>query len=94
MITVLVLHLQKDGIPTILGGHNTLLTAETGCGKTLAYLLPMINQILVWQMLLRERQLNSPLGIVVSPNRELANQIGVSSHCYLLVTHECNFPLY
>ncbi|GFG30487.1 hypothetical protein Cfor_08112 [Coptotermes formosanus] len=69
--------IQKDGIPTILAGHNTLLTAETGCGKTLAYLLPMINQILVWQPLLRERQLNSPLGIVVSPNRELANQIGV-----------------
>ena len=81
MVTVLVLHLQKDGIPTILGGRNTILTAETGCGKTLAYLLPMIDQILVWQMLLRERQLNSPLGIVVSPNRELANQIGVSSHC-------------
>jgi superfamily II DNA/RNA helicase len=68
--------IQKDGIPTILGGHNTLLTAETGCGKTLAYLLPMINQILVWQMFLRNRQLNCPLGIVVSPNRELANQIG------------------
>lgn len=81
MITVLVSHFQKDGIPTILGGHNTLLTAETGCGKTLAYLLPMINQILVWQMFLRNRQLNCPLGIVVSPNRELANQIGVSSHC-------------
>ena len=80
MITILALHLQTDGIPTILGGHNTLLTAETGCGKTLAYLLPMINQILVWQLLLRERKLNSPLGIVVSPNRELANQIGVSSH--------------
>lgn len=68
--------IQKDGIPTILAGHNTLLTAETGCGKTLAYLLPMINQILVWQLLLREPKLNSPLGVVVSPNRELANQIG------------------
>jgi len=73
------LYFQKDGIPTILAGHNTLLTAETGCGKTLAYLLPMIHQIMIWQLLLREHRFNSPLGVVVSPNRELANQIGVSS---------------
>lgn len=72
--------LQKDGIPTILAGRNTLLTAETGSGKTLAYLLPMMNQILMWQLVLSERQFNSPLGVIVSPNRELANQIGVGSH--------------
>ncbi|KDR24181.1 probable ATP-dependent RNA helicase DDX28 isoform X2 [Zootermopsis nevadensis] len=68
--------IQKDGIPTILEGHNTLLTAETGCGKTLAYLLPMIQQILIWQRLLTENRFNSPLGVIVSPNRELAIQIG------------------
>lgn len=72
--------MQKDGIPTILEGRNTLLTAETGCGKTLAYLLPMINQILMWRLVLSEHRFNSPLGVIVSPNRELANQIGVSSH--------------
>ncbi|PNF19193.1 hypothetical protein B7P43_G09601 [Cryptotermes secundus] len=68
--------IQKDGIPTILEGRNTLLTAETGCGKTLAYLLPMINQILMWRLVLSEHRFNSPLGVIVSPNRELANQIG------------------
>jgi superfamily II DNA/RNA helicase len=75
-----MLYFQKDGIPTILEGHNTLLTAETGCGKTLAYLLPVIHQILIWRHLLRENRFNSPFGVVVSPNRELANQIGVSLH--------------
>lgn len=79
-VTIPILYFQKDGIPTILEGHNTLLTAETGCGKTLAYLLPMIQQILIWQRLLTENRFNSPLGVIVSPNRELAIQIGVRSH--------------
>ncbi|XP_069691815.1 probable ATP-dependent RNA helicase DDX28 [Periplaneta americana] len=68
--------IQSDGIPVILRGKNTLLTAETGCGKTLAYLLPMIHQILKWQPYLEDRRPNRPLGVVISPNRELANQIG------------------
>lgn len=68
--------IQVEGIPAILKGQNVILTAETGCGKTLAYLLPMLQQILTWKFMLNEREFNRPLGLVVSPNRELANQIG------------------
>nr|CAD7265710.1 unnamed protein product [Timema shepardi] len=64
------------GVPTILSEKNTLLAAETGCGKTLAYLLPVIQQILSLQHQVPEDKLNSPLALVVTPNRELATQIG------------------
>ncbi|XP_015430789.1 PREDICTED: probable ATP-dependent RNA helicase DDX28 [Dufourea novaeangliae] len=68
--------IQQMGIPKILEGHNTLLTAETGCGKTLAYLLPLINQIMEWKKI-GQRNRNCPLGLIVTPTRELAVQIAL-----------------
>jgi len=69
--------IQKIGIPKILNGSNTIIAAETGCGKTLAYLLPMINNILKWKELVKDQPYNSPFGLIVVPTRELAYQIGV-----------------
>jgi len=68
---------QVLGIPSILKGKNTLLAAETGCGKTLAYLTPIIQQILAYKEEVKlNDQFNSPLAVVIVPGRELANQIG------------------
>ncbi|XP_015172114.1 PREDICTED: probable ATP-dependent RNA helicase DDX28 [Polistes dominula] len=69
------LEIQKRAIPKILRGLNTIIAAETGCGKTMAYLVPLIDQILNWKPML-ERSYNSPLGLIVTPSRELAIQIG------------------
>ncbi|KAM3963665.1 putative ATP-dependent RNA helicase Dbp21E2 [Aphomia sociella] len=66
--------IQAKGIPAILKGHNTVLTAETGCGKTLAYLLPIFQHILEWKPHITE-EFNSPLAVVITPSRELAIQI-------------------
>ncbi|XP_035731421.1 probable ATP-dependent RNA helicase DDX28 [Vespa mandarinia] len=73
-----LLEIQECAIPKILDGKNTVLAAETGCGKTLAYLVPLINQILNWKPLL-QRPFNSPLGLIITPTRELAVQIGVEA---------------
>jgi len=70
------LKIQKIGIPKIINGANTVIAAETGCGKTLTYLLPMIDEVLRWKELTGHRY-NSPLGLIVTPTRELAFQIGV-----------------
>jgi len=43
------LKIQKIGIPKIINGANTVIAAETGCGKTLTYLLPMIDEVLRWK---------------------------------------------
>ena len=70
------LEIQNLGIPKILEGYNTVLAAETGCGKTMAYLLPMVSQILQWKEMV-SRPVNCPLGIIVTPTRELAVQIAL-----------------
>ena len=60
---------QEQAIPAVLNGSDVLGTAQTGTGKTVAYLLPSI-----------QRLINSPAGksprmIVLAPTRELAFQI-------------------
>lgn len=70
---------QAEGIPKILNHLNTLLAGETGCGKTLAYLLPVIQEVLAWRLLAPERKFNSPLALILTPSRELALQIRVST---------------
>ncbi|XP_041988504.1 probable ATP-dependent RNA helicase DDX28 [Aricia agestis] len=67
--------IQGMSFKPILQGHNTAITAETGCGKTLAYLLPIIQHILEWKPSIAE-DFNSPLAVVITPSRELAAQIG------------------
>lgn len=71
------LEVQKLGIPKIFQECNVLLAAETGCGKTLAYLLPMITKILLWKQKEVQRSINTPLGLVVTPSRELTVQIAL-----------------
>lgn len=73
--------IQDLGIPTIFSGYNTVLAAETGCGKTLTYLLPLVAQILQWKEIV-QRPLNCPLGLIVAPTRELAVQIGVRKNSF------------
>jgi len=69
--------IQKIGIPKILNGANTVIAAETGCGKTFTYLLPMIHKVIEWKTLVKNQPYNSPFGLIVVPTRELAYQIGV-----------------
>ncbi|XP_015591529.1 probable ATP-dependent RNA helicase DDX28 [Cephus cinctus] len=66
--------IQKLAIPILETGCNTLISAETGCGKTLAFLLPLVQQILRWKKLI-DRKPNTPLGLIITPSRELAMQI-------------------
>lgn len=66
--------IQTKAVPSILKGNNTVVTAETGCGKTLAYLLPIFQHILEWKPYLNE-EFNSPLAVIITPSRELASQI-------------------
>ncbi|KAF5270084.1 hypothetical protein FQA39_LY08496 [Lamprigera yunnana] len=63
---------QNEAICTVLSGKHCILAAETGCGKTLAYLIP------IFQKLLRNKSegVNMPRALILTPNRELAYQIG------------------
>ena len=70
-------NIQHAAIPQMLQypDSNTLIAAETGNGKTLAFLVPMLHQILYLKDVEETKQRNSPYGVVVTPGRELADQI-------------------
>lgn len=58
--------IQDQAIPVILEGHDVVGLANTGTGKTAAFLLPLINKVF-----------NSPNEkvLIIAPTRELAVQI-------------------
>lgn len=63
--------IQCDAIPQILCKDHTLIAAETGCGKTLAYLIPIVQQILLLKQKQQLDEMNTPLVVIVTPGREL-----------------------
>jgi len=74
--------IQSGAIPSILDYKNVICSAETGSGKTIAYLAPIIQMIRDFKQL-KSEQTNKmyPRGLVVVPSRELAQQVGrVAQH--------------
>ncbi|XP_075225253.1 putative ATP-dependent RNA helicase Dbp21E2 isoform X2 [Lycorma delicatula] len=67
--------IQVDAIPVIIGGQCSIIAAETGCGKTLAFLLPIMEKMQQWKEEAKNRPPNSPLALIITPSRELACQI-------------------
>jgi len=60
--------IQRQAIPVVLSGRDLIGCAETGTGKTAAFLLPTIQRI-------SERRLPGIRVLVLAPTRELALQI-------------------
>jgi len=58
---------QSECIPNIMEGKDVIANSPTGSGKTLAFALPMVNH---WS-----RDPYGICGIVLTPTRELAQQI-------------------
>src|SRR5699024_135587 len=68
---------QFGVIPFILQNRNVIFSAETGSGKTIAYLAPVIQMIEEQKKMSIHQGLDrSPFGIVVLPSRELTEQVG------------------
>jgi ATP-dependent RNA helicase RhlE len=59
--------IQSGAIPLILPGHDVIAAAETGSGKTAAFLLPILTRLLHGHHALR--------ALVLVPTRELAAQV-------------------
>ena len=62
-------NIQHEAIPKMLehSDSNTIIAAETGNGKTLAFLIPMLHQILQLKDVEEKPQINSPYGVIVTP---------------------------
>ncbi|XP_053305543.1 probable ATP-dependent RNA helicase DDX28 [Spea bombifrons] len=63
---------QTQAIPVMMSGKNILCAAETGSGKTLGYLLPIIQQLLTHKT---TSESQDPCNLILVPSRELANQV-------------------
>lgn len=69
---------QSRVIPELRTGRHMIVTAETGGGKTLAYLVPLIESLLRWKSSNRLTKIdNAPFAIILAPTRELVVQIEV-----------------
>lgn len=73
---------QKNSIPVILKGRDLMACAQTGSGKTAAFLVPILNQLFEdGPVNIRDegysygRRKQYPLALVLAPTRELATQI-------------------
>ena len=68
--------IQERGIPVVLDGRDLIACAQTGTGKTAAFLLPIL------QRLAEGQASRHPRALVVAPTRELAAQIGEMAREY------------
>ena len=60
--------IQAQAIPTVLKGRDVMGLAQTGTGKTAAFVLPILNHLIKGRRgILR--------ALIVAPTRELAEQI-------------------
>jgi len=60
--------IQKQAIPLVLDGEDIIACAETGTGKTAAFLLPVLHELI-------ETKSKGTAVLVLAPTRELAIQI-------------------
>jgi ATP-dependent RNA helicase RhlE len=68
--------IQSQAIPAVLSGRDVLAGAQTGTGKTAAFVLPLL------QLLKATPAMTAPRVLVLTPTRELAAQVAESARVY------------
>ncbi|GAA3950251.1 DEAD/DEAH box helicase [Allohahella marinimesophila] len=67
--------IQAQTLPVTLTGQDLIGQAQTGTGKTAAFLLTILERILSRPIALEDRFASEPRAVVIAPTRELALQI-------------------
>jgi len=71
--------IQEAAIPAAMRGRDIIGTAQTGTGKTAAFVLPILNRLL-------QGPRGMPRALIVTPTRELAEQINQVIHALAVGT--------
>jgi ATP-dependent RNA helicase RhlE len=71
--------IQTQAIPTVLTGRDLLGIAQTGTGKTAAFMLPSLDRLAANRNIPKPGQIRM---LVLAPTRELASQIAASAQTY------------
>ncbi|DBA04808.1 TPA: hypothetical protein N0F65_004445 [Lagenidium giganteum] len=64
---------QVQTVPAVLSGKDVLVKSETGSGKTLSYLLPIVEKLRAIEP--RVQRSDGCLALILAPTRELCQQI-------------------
>ena len=81
--------IQEQSIPIILEGRDLIAVAQTGTGKTAAYLLPVLNELSEGKH--PEDAINC---IIMAPTRELAQQIDQQMEGFSYFMPVSSVPIY
>lgn len=79
--------IQEQAIPIILSNKDLIACAQTGTGKTAAYVLPILNKIIKAE----HRHLNT---LIIAPTRELAQQIDQQIEGFSYFLGVSSIPVY
>ncbi|MBX2891229.1 MAG: DEAD/DEAH box helicase [Saprospiraceae bacterium] len=80
--------IQEKAIPVILEGKDLIGIAQTGTGKTAAFVLPIIHKIL------ESNEANYTQALIIVPTRELAMQIDQAIAAYSYFTDISSIAVY
>lgn len=80
--------IQQQAIPIILSGDDLIACAQTGTGKTAAFVLPILS------LLSSQKQNNKVKALIIAPTRELAKQIDMQIEGFSYFTNSSSYPIY
>ena len=70
--------IQAQAIPEVIAGHDLIASAQTGTGKTAAFMLPALNRLMEPSTV----RSKGPRVLVLTPTRELAQQVSDATNKY------------
>ena len=79
--------IQEQAIPIIQNGKDLIACAQTGTGKTAAFVLPILDK-------LTKTNSNKVNTIIIAPTRELAKQIDRQIEGFSYFTNSSSYPIY
>ena len=80
--------IQQQAIPIILSGDDLIACAQTGTGKTAAFVLPILS------LLSSQNQNDKVKTLIIAPTRELAKQIDMQIEGFSYFTNSSSYPIY
>lgn len=102
--------IQKNALPVILAGRDLMACAQTGSGKTAAFLVPTIELMIregppvkpdmppqpgmPGNMMFMRRNMAYPVALILAPTRELACQIHDEAKRFTYLTGEFDSPFF
>jgi len=72
--------IQVEAIPKVLAGSDLIASANTGTGKTAAFVLPALQRLT--KRSFNKKQIGKPSVLILTPTRELANQVSQAIRNY------------